>query len=150
MKMTTALLFAALALGIPLRAAAALGGDLNSIQADQAQFHGTARITKMITYSVHEIHAANGVILKEYVSPAGQVFGVSWRGPVNPDMRQILGSFYEQYLQASHAQTVVRGRPFVISQPGLVVHMSGTMRAHFGRAYVPGLVPSLVQPESIR
>ena len=150
MKMITALLFAALALGIPLRAAAALGGDVDSIQSDQAQLHATVRVAKMVTHTVHELHAANGVILKEYVSPAGQVFGVTWQGPVNPDLRQVLGSYYDQFLQASRAQTVLRGRPFVINQPGLVVQMSGTMRAHFGRAYVPSMVPNLVQPESIR
>ncbi len=150
MKITTGLLFAALALGVPLRASAVLGGDVDSVQADQAQFRGTVRVTKMITHTVHEIHTANGVILREYVSPAGQVFGVAWQGRVNPDLRQVLGSYYDQFLQATRAQTAVRGRPFLINQPGLVVQMSGTMRAHFGRAYVPSMVPNLVQPESIR
>lgn len=150
MKITIGFMCAALALAIPLRAPAALGGDVSSVEADTAQFHGTARIMKMTTHSVHEIRTATGVTVREYVSPSGQVFGVTWQGRANPDLRQLLGSYYDQVLQEGRAQQQVRGRPFNLQQPGLVVQISGTMRAHFGRAYDPKLLPPQIPAEAIQ
>ena len=150
MKMTIAFLCAALGLAIPLRAPAALGGDVSSVTADATQFHGTARIMKMTTHSVHEIRTDRGVTVREYVSPSGQVFAVTWQGRTNPDLQQVLGNYYEQLLEASRSAGPVRGRPLIVQQPNLVVQMSGTMRAHFGRAYDPKLMPAQVQPEDIR
>jgi len=149
--MTATLTFfcAVLALVIPLRSMAALGGDVDSVEADRAQLRGTVRVAQMTTHSVHEIRTERGVMLKEYVSPAGHVFAVSWQGPANPDLRQVMGNYYEQFLQATRARTQMRG-PLSIHEPGLVVQMSGTMRAHFGRAYVPQMLPAQVPAEGIR
>lgn len=149
MKGTLTILCVALAMMIPLRAFAALGGDVDSVETDRAQLRGTLHVTTMASHSVHEIHAASGVTVKEYVSPAGRVFGVAWQGPANPDLRQVLGNYYDQFLQAARARTHVRG-PLSIKESGLVVQMSGTMRAHFGRAYVPQMLPAQVSAESIR
>jgi hypothetical protein len=150
MKPTLFLLCAVLFLA-PLRAAAALGGDVDSVATDRAQLRAsTARIIHTATHDVHEFHTATGVVVREYVSPAGQVFGVAWQGPANPDLRQILGARYDQFLRAARARPEVRRGPFVVQEPGLVVQMSGTMRAHFGRAYIPELLPAPVQAEMIR
>jgi uncharacterized protein DUF2844 len=150
MKITMALL-GAMMLVLPLSAWAALGGDISSVEADTAQSGGTVRILKMATHSVHEIRTASGVMVREYVSPAGKVFGVAWQGPANPDLRQVLGAYYDQLTAASRAASgPVRGRPFVIQEPNLVVQMSGTMRAHFGRAYDPTLLPPQIPPATIR
>jgi hypothetical protein len=149
MKMTIAFMCAALALAMPLRAPAALGGDVSSVEADTAQFQGTARVMQRGTHSVHEIRTATGVTVREFVSPSGQVFGISWQGRANPDLRQVLGNYYDQVVAAGRSAGQLRGRPFVVQQPNLVVVMSGTMRAHFGRAYDPKLVPAQVQPEDI-
>ncbi|HZU41129.1 MAG TPA: DUF2844 domain-containing protein [Terriglobales bacterium] len=150
MKMTLAFMCAALAIAIPLRAPAALGGDLGSVEADTAQFHGTVRILKMTTHTVLEIRTATGVTVREYVSPSGHVFGVAWQGRANPDLQQVLGPYYEQMMEAARSAGPVRGRPFIIEEPNLVVQMSGTMRAHFGRAFDPKLMPAQVQPADIR
>ena len=149
MKATITFLCTLIALAVPLRSVAALGGDMDSVEADRAQLHGTVRIAQMTTHSVHEIRTERGVMLKEYVSPEGHVFAVSWQGPANPDLRQVMGNYYDQFLQATRARTQMRG-PLSIHEPGLVVQMSGTMRAHFGRAYIPQMLPAQVPVESIR
>jgi Protein of unknown function (DUF2844) len=150
MKPTLFLLCAVLFLA-PLHAGAALGGDVDSVATDRAQLRAsTARITKAQNFEVHEFRAATGTTIREYVSSAGQVFGVTWHGPANPDLRQILGARYDQFLHAARAHPEVRRGPFIIQEPGLVVQMSGTMRAHSGRAYIPELLPAPVQAEMIR
>jgi hypothetical protein len=68
------------------------------------------------------------------------VFAVAWDGPVNPDLRQVLGSYYDQFASAAAAQHG-NHRHLAISQPGLVVQNSGRMRAFSGRAWVPAMLP---------
>lgn len=128
-----------------------LGGDLGSIQADQIRMQGTRKATSAESYTVHEIQGNNGTVVREYVSPDGKVFAVSWHGPWLPDMRQLLGSYFDQYARANQAQSAARMRrgPVLIDVPGLVVQMGGHLRAFSGRAYVPEMLPSGVRVEDI-
>jgi hypothetical protein len=141
-----------LMLAIPLPALAALGGDVASVQEDQARMKGRLKTTESMTYTVHEIKADTGTVVREYVSPAGEVFGVSWQGPFIPDMQQLLGTYFDAYSSAAQAQrTAHRGRaPLNIQQAGLVVESNGHMRSYSGRAYDPGKLPRGVGANDIR
>lgn len=143
-------IFVMLALPFPL--SASLGGDASSVLADQAKMQGNLRTTSSDSYTVHEIQAATGVAVKEYVSPAGKVFAVSWHGPFQPDLRQLLGGYFDVYTQAVQAQSAHHhGRgPLLIQQPGLVVQIAGHMRSFFGKAYDPQLLPAGVNAEDLR
>jgi len=129
-----------------------LGGDAASVQADQIQLQGTRTLKAAGSYTVHEIQAANGTVVREYVSAAGKVFAIAWHGPWIPDMRQLLGSYFDQYAQANQAQRGARMRraPILINQPGLVVQVGGHPRAFAGTAYVPEMLPSGVSAENIQ
>jgi hypothetical protein len=119
---------------------AALGGDAASVHSDLVRMKGTLRMTSSAAYTVHEITTSYGTVVREYISPADKVFAVSWRGPMIPDLRQTLGDYYGQYEQAASAPHIGH-RHLAIDQPGLVVRSSGRMRAFFGRAWVPSLLP---------
>ena len=125
-----------------LPAHAALGGDLTSVDTDgqhmKAQLHLT---TTNASYVVHEIQTANGMVVREYVSPAGKVFAVSWRGPTLPDLQQLLGSHYEDYQNAANAPHPGH-RHLSIDRADLVVHSSGRLRAFHGFAYLPAEFPA--------
>lgn len=137
---------------IALPAWAGLGEDVSSVQADQAQMQGSLRSTQTQAYTVHEIQAATGTTVREYVSASGKVFGVAWQGPWPPDMRQILATYFEPYQQAAQAQISARAgrRPLMIEQPGLIVQSGGHMRSFTGRAYIPEMLPAGVSAEAIR
>lgn len=139
-------------LAIPLSAQASLGGDAASVHADQMHFQSVLRSTANSAYTVQELKAPTGVMVREYVSTAGKVFAVSWQGPVRPDLQQLLGSYFQTFIQAVHAQKPSRMKraPLVINQPGFVFAMGGHMRWIVGRAYDPTLVPANVQMEAIR
>jgi hypothetical protein len=135
-----------------LPATATLGGDLSSVQADTAHLKGAVKIQQMDGYSVHQITDARGTAVREYVAANGKVFGLAWQGPFLPEMKQILGAYLPQYstaLSEQHAKYVGR-RPVSIHQPGLVVEMSGHMRAYYGRAFVPSLVPQGLDTGEVR
>ena len=69
-----------------------------------------------------------------------------------PDLRQILGSYFETYQTAARAARRRRARrgPLVVDTPDLVIRVDGRPRAFSGTAYIPRLLPQGMRPESIR
>jgi hypothetical protein len=128
---------------------AALGGDVASVDADRVRMKATHRMIAGSTYSVQEIQTPAGTTIREYVSPAGKVFGVVWQGPQMPDLKQLFGDYFGTYQDAAKAKRTSRGALRVV-QPDIVVHSGGHMRAFFGRAYVPQLVPTGVSIDDIK
>lgn len=128
---------------VPARAG--LGDPVSSVAADRVSMKGQLRTQSQPGYSVQEITAANGGIVREYVTPSGVVFAVSWSGPAMPDLQQTLGTYFTQYVSAVKSQRASgRGaghHHLEIRGPSLVVHAGGHMRQYFGLAYVPSLVP---------
>jgi hypothetical protein len=132
-------------------AQAALGADSGTVAADCVQLKGNLHTQQADGYQVHEIQAATGAVVREYVA-GGTVFGVAWQGPVIPDLHQLMGTYYQQYVQAARAQVLQRRGlgPISVQLPGLVVESGGHMRAFAGRAYLPGMLPQDVHAEDVR
>jgi hypothetical protein len=61
----------------------------------------------------------------------------------------LLGRYFDTYTEAAKAQQAGAGRIHV-QLPGLVVQSGGQMRAFFGRAYLPALLPEGVTLDEIR
>jgi len=141
---------ALLLLGVVPVAQATLGSDLTSVRADQKKLDGSLRIQYSGAYEVHEIRAA-GAVVREYVA-GGTVFGLAWQGAVIPDLRQLLGRYYQTYIQAVRAQLLQRRGlgPISVQLPDLVVLSTGHMRAFTGRAYLPAMLPPGVHAEAVR
>ena len=133
---------------ITLPAAASLGGDESSVAADHAVLAGQIKVARVQRYAVHEIAAPSGTVVREFVSPAGKVFAVSWSGPTMPDLRQLLGPYFDTYV-AEVQKRKARGAVNVVL-PGLVVQSGGHMRAFAGKAYLPDGMPAGVASEEIR
>lgn len=129
-------------------ALAALGGDMNSVQADQAQMRAQRRVTQNAAYQLHELRAESGTVVREFVSPQGKVFGVAWQGPSVPDLKQVLGAYYDEF--ASNAPRRRVHGPVSISTPEFVIQSGGHQRALTGRAYVPRMIPDGVKLEEIK
>ncbi len=133
----------------PFPVAATLGQDVSSVIEDQKQMQATLQITGSGKFAVHEIQLPSGTAVRQYVAPTGMVFAVSWHGPSLPDLRQVLGRYFEQYTGAVRSHGAGRG-PRAMLQPALVVQSGGHMRAFNGRAYVPQLLPPDVLAEEIQ
>ena len=140
-------------LGRTLPAAASLGGDVSTVQADRLHMQGAViQVTTTGPYTIHEMRAASGTSVREFVSPGGTVFGVVWQGPFMPDLRQVLGAYFDPYQRAAQAAQARRSGhgPLLIHEPDFIVEQSGHPRAFFGRAYVPQLMPAGVLADVIR
>lgn len=94
-------------------------------------------------YTLHEVQLETGTVVREYTTPAGVVFAVSWQGPVLPDLTALLGGYFKTFrLEAERIRkSGRRGGPLIIARTDLVVHSGGRMRDFFGHAYAPALVP---------
>jgi len=139
-------------LALPLSLSASLGRSATSVQEDVAKMQGTLRTSSGNSYTLHEIQTPTGVAVKEYASPVGQVFAVTWKGPFHPDLRQLLGPYYDEYDQADRTQRAQRAGhgPILIQHAGLVVEISGHLRSFTGRAYIPQQLPASMHVEDIR
>jgi hypothetical protein len=143
--------FAICILFLSLQAFAVLGEDASSVQADQAHINAGLRVTQKPAYMLHELRSSTGMVVREFASSGGKVFAVAWQGPWHPDLKQLLGSHFEEFEQAAEAQKRrgVHG-PLLIQQSGLVVELDGHMRGFSGRAYLPDQVPAGVREEDLR
>lgn len=102
-------------------------------------------------YAIHESALDSGTTVREYATPAGVVFAVSWRGPVLPDLNALLGEYFKAFRQeAQQARTTGRrGSAVGLETDALVVRSNGRMRNFFGWAYAPGLVPADVNIKDV-
>ena len=141
-----------LMLALPIPALAALGGDATSVQQDQAQMKSTLKTTEAETYTTHELTAPGKTVVKEYVSPEGKVFAITWSGPFIPNMQQLLGTYFDRFAQAAKAQRENHPghRPVSIQQSDFIFQNGGHMRAYVGRAYVPAMVPQGVNVDALQ
>jgi hypothetical protein len=127
----------------------ALGGTEASVAADQVRLRAARRVLSEAGYTVHEISSGDGTVVREYVSPAGQVFGVSWKGPAIPDLSQLLGSSFAEFKSSIHPAPG-RRRAVTVRNSNLVVESAGHARAFFGRAYLTSMLPSGVTQEVVQ
>lgn len=130
-------------------AQAGLGDAAAAVAQDRQHMKGQLHESLQSGYDVQQITLPSGTLVREYVA-AGKVFAVSWRGPVIPDLRRVLSTYFAQYEAAAAAPHAGGHHHLSIDRPGFVMRASGHMRAHFGIAYVPGLLPQGFSVDDIR
>ena len=134
---------------LALPAWATLGGSAESVVTDQTKFHAKRAVVERQDYTIHEITSDDGTVIREYVTPAGKVFGVSWTGPTIPDLAQLLGTYNAEFQTTIHAKRGSRNAA-VVRNSDLVVESAGHIRAFRGRAYLNSMLPSGVTEEVVQ
>ena len=130
---------------------ATLGQSEASVTSDELQMKSQHRVQALQAYKVHELTTENGATVREYVSPAGSVFGVTWQGRSAPDMNQLLGTYVNNLQTATADQTNIQPRRGIsVKTKDFVYSNFCRMRMCRGTAYVPSLIPSNVSPEVLR
>lgn len=134
---------------LPWNAWAVLGGQASSVASDQTSMKASMRnsITQP-AYGVQSFQTATGITVKEYIAADGTVFALSWQGPIMPDLKQLLGQYFSDYVNAARSRHGGRHH-LSIKQAGLVVQAQGRLRAFSGIAYLPAKMPAGVSPGSL-
>jgi hypothetical protein len=139
-------LLAGFALAFSGRAQAELGGPASTIRTDGARMQARMVATDMGGYALHTLTRANGGTVHELTNAEGQVFAVTWSGPGKPDLRSLLGRYFDTFQTANTASG--RGlrsplrRPPQVSQPDLQIQTAGHMGWFRGVAFIPSLAPA--------
>jgi hypothetical protein len=105
------------------------------------------------SYTVRQTTLGNGTVIREYISSVGSVFGLAWSGPQMPNLSDLLGSYFPQYVAGVTSARKVRGGghgPGIVQDSGLVVHSGGHMGAFSGQAYLPQALPAGVSGTDIQ
>jgi Protein of unknown function (DUF2844) len=105
------------------------------------------------SYTVRETTFGNGTVVREYLTASGAVFGISWHGPQMPDLNDLLGSYFPQYVAGVKAVRAARGNargPVSVNDSGLVVRSGGHMGAFSGVAWLPSELPAGVSGSDIQ
>jgi len=132
---------------------ASIGGTAASVESDRVRMQGALRqIVRSGPYTLHEMQSASGIVVREYVSGEGTVFAIAWEGATFPDMRQLLGPYFERYrAEAERLSRTRKGHgPLTVDLGDLVVQSAGHNRSFSGRVYLPQAAPRGVGIESIR
>jgi len=144
-----------------MTARAALGESADSVAADAASLDAAAvrrtprsalNAPALAAYTVEEMTTASGIVVKEFVGPDGRVFAVTWRGRRPPDLSILLGSYFERYHDAAIAGGLTTHglHHASVRASGVVVETAGHMRDMWGRAMLPAMLPSGVEPSEIQ
>ncbi len=123
---------------------AVLGGSYNSIETDRLHMAAQVRTSAAASFSVHALTQANGAVIREFTRGDGTVFAVAWRGPGRPDLRELLGPYFET-MQTDNATPVGRRRtrrPLAVNRAELVIQTAGHPGAFQGLAVLPKLAPA--------
>lgn len=145
-------LVALLVMGLGSPAFCALGSTSDSVVSDASRMKAVLKVSPAARYSIHELSTPTGIVVREYVSVSGKVFGVAWQGPFVPEMKLLLGDYFEQYRRLTEAQRESREKrgPLNIQDSTLVVQTGGHMGAYSGRAYDPRLLPQGTHSDEIQ
>jgi len=145
-------MFAAIVLSATSPALAALGQPEASIEGDRQSLGGERTTAVGPSYSVATI-TSTGLTVREYVSPDGIIFAVSWRGIGIPNLSVLLGDYFQAYEDARSEslkkEPKLRG-PMAFATADLIIETGGHMRDLWGRAVAPALLPPSVTLQDIR
>ena len=140
------LLAALLATAGPV-AHATLGQPLAAPTAGSSTGKAVRRQGESPAYSVQESTTPAGTTVRQYVDgTTGRVFAVVWQGPFLPDLQQLLGDYFQPFVQQGAARSRTDR---LLRRDDVVVHSSGRMRAFSGRAYLPGQLPQGVSIDEL-
>ncbi len=133
------------ALGVTRDARATLGGDADSIAANQQHLSAARQVRPLTHGEYHELRLPSGPVVREYLSASGTVYAVSWHGHGMPNLQELLGAYFAQMSSGrrhgGHHHLALTGND-------LVLQSTGHGRLFAGRAWVPSLVPAGVDPET--
>lgn len=146
MKNTIAFLLSASA----ATAFAALGGAPQAAGPRILSSTSSKAATASSTYTDVAKTLDSGTEVHEYVNAKGTVFAVSWQGPFKPDLREVLGTHFQDVVDEAKKQ---RGGPRAhmrLERDDLVVYSGGRPGAFEGRAWVPALLPAGFDTSAIK
>lgn len=120
---------------------AALGGLAEQFNAQDTAL--VAHVTSAgANYIIRDTTLATGTHVSEYVSDGGLVFAVTWKGPILPNLKSLLGKHFDKMVAESRKAPRAGRSKLDVSLPDVVINSGGHMRAFEGSAWIPSEFPA--------
>jgi hypothetical protein len=120
---------------------AALGGAPEQFTTDGTTVASSVS-SAVSNYVTRDTTLATGTHVREYVSGSGVVFAITWDGPFLPDLKALLGKYFDR-MGAESARMPRAGRSHLsVNLPEVVINSGGHMRAFEGSAWIPAEFPA--------
>lgn len=149
-------------LGLAAPAHARLGGPIAEVASEGSPLPQTLRQTLRVgtatasaaaggavAVQTQTVQTDTGVSVTEYANAAGTVFALTWSGPVMPDLQQLFGDYFAQF-RAAPAPAAPSLNARSVRGVDLRVRIGGHMRAFYGVAWVPSLLPAGFDPTRLQ
>lgn len=104
----------------------------------------------MPNYTTRDSTLATGTRVREYISQGGIVFALTWNGPVLPDLKALLGPYFDAMVAESARMPKAGRSQLTVNLPGVVINSGGRMRAFEGSAWIPAQLPAGFAAEDVR
>ncbi len=128
---------------------AGLGGDAASIATDSVALGGSHEITHAAGFEVHVLRLPSGTTVREYTT-RGKVFAVAWGGPAIPDLRRLLGTYFDAYVKSPQGRATGHHHLRVVSTRDWVVQSAGHQNGFVGRAWLSTNLPEHFDLDTVR
>ncbi len=128
---------------------AALGGLPEQFNAEGAAVASTVSST-MSNYVVRDTNLTTGTRVREYIAGSGLVFAVTWEGPVLPDLKALLGKYFDAMAAESKRMPRAGRSHLGVNLPEVVINSGGHMRAFHGSAWIPAQFPAGFSADDVR
>jgi hypothetical protein len=128
---------------------AGLGGRPAELGPRQVPDKATRMLSSgSVAYTQVERKLDSGIVVREFLDEAGTVFAVAWAGPFLPDLKEILGTHFDAFVQDAGK---ARGRTsrIVVKRNDVVIVSGGHMGSFTGKAWIPAQLPAGFDPASI-
>jgi hypothetical protein len=120
---------------------AALGGDTASLANETVALDASREITRAAGLEVHVLHLRSGTTVREYAAH-GKVFAVAWGGPQIPDLRRLLGGYFDAYVNSPQGRGTGHHNMRVVQTRDWVVQSGGHPNGFVGRAWLSNELPA--------
>jgi hypothetical protein len=100
------------------------------------------------SYTDLQSQLSNGIVVHEYANAGGTVFAVSWSGPFQPDLKALLGPWFDTYTGLAAQRKEAGHSHMAVRDADLAVVSTGRMGAFQGRAWLVSLLPKDFNPET--
>ena len=107
----------------------------------------TASTASGVSYTDLQSQLPNGTVVHEYANASGTVFAVAWSGPFQPDLKALLGPWFETYTGQAAQRKDAGHSHMAVRDADLAVVSTGRMGAFQGRAWLASLLPKDFNPE---
>ena len=103
----------------------------------------------LLTY--RETTDTYGIVVRQYADAAGAVYAVSWRGPAMPDVKALLGAYFQRFRDGASASAGDAGLHTArVADGALVVENRTRLREFSGRAWLANALPPGVSAADIQ